>query len=670
MTAGQSSIRQKLWWLGWIPPATRARLMAEALGHAAPAARDELAAEMLEHACQPQTDRPSPRELTAAAEFQAAFISVYDQLTTHAHGAARAISDVDWSPAIIRLLGKPCASLPIGGILAAVDLNCSRSVLTVARDAVCPPGPITTAPDAIAQNITQVCAGLAARIAAAESAGNAPVLLERIVAVLGTAAATVDQHKQDVVLEMIAEALARLKVGGGRAAAQLATDVLAQADRPAAILFRTRLRKAKHARWDGAAIALLGVPSVALAAAERLLKFDPSVCDEFAARSHTLLHPARLAILRRQMASTKAKSSPLITAIQTGPSGERVAAAFIAVIPSTISATPASAETDAEFKAITDATARLSASKDPSTRYAALRSAIHRKLAPQVLEACFDSSAAIAHSATLATVFARGSRSHATTRVLEALGRSGHRDVRRLIEHASKRPVTAQSDAWPDGDDALISRKLCSLRGRPIDPAFADALAGFVAGESCSDSPQMPRTAAAALPLLARSIQPVAAGAINDALTAPDPRVRSAAFEAMAVSARLSADDFRLREAKLTLRAGLGDGHHRVRGSCVRAILSLDPHGQQSRDAATRVIGEMVESKLSLNQRAAMWAVSSVAAELAGDARAQAAVEHVRHNPADEAAIWRAERAGLGLRIFSTLHQRTQLQSHLVEVTQ
>ncbi len=656
--------------LGWFPPATRARLIAEALVCASAATRDELAAELLEHACHPQTSRPSPRELASAAEFQAAFISVYDKLTNQAHGAAAAISDVDWSPAISRLLSRPSTILPIGGIFAAVDLNCSRSVLTLARDAVCPSGPLTTNPDAIARNITQVCAGLAARTAAAESASDAPVLLERIVSVLSNAVATVDQHKQDVVLEMIAEVAARLKVGGGRTAAQLAADVLAEADRPAAILFRTRLRKAKHARWDGAAITLLGVPSVALAAAERLVRFDPSVCDQLAVRTHTLLHPVRLAVLRRQLANTKAKSSPLITAIEAGPSGQRVAAALIAAIPQTAPTTPTLVSTETEGKAITDAIVQLLTSKDPSTRHAALRSAIHRKLAPQVLEACFDASAAIAHTAALGVVFARGSRAHATTRVLEALGKSGHRDVRRLIEHASQRPAAAQGHAWPDGDDAFISRKLCGLRGRPIDPSFAEALAGFVAGESISDSPEMPRTAAAALPLLARSIEPSAAGAINDALTAPDPRIRSAAFEAMAVSARLSTDDFRLREAKLTLRAGLGDGHHRVRGSCVRAVLALDPHGQQSRDAATRVICEMVESKFSLNQRAAMWAVSSVAAELAGDARVQAAVDHVRHNPADEAAIWRAERAGLGLRIFSTRQQQSQSQSQRIEVAQ
>ena len=643
-----------------MPTAARARLMAEALCHATSATRDELAAEMLERACQPQNERISGRQRAAEAEFMAAFVSVYDKLTIHAQGAARAVSDVDWSPAVSRLFVEPAASLPVGGIMAAVDLNCGRSILELARDAVCPEGSLTTAPDAVAQNITQVCAGLAARIATAESTGDAPAILGRIVFVLSTAAATVDQHKQDVVLEMIAEVFARLKVAGGRVAAQLAGEVLAEADRPAAILFRNHLRKAKPSRWNAAAISLLGVPSVALAAAERLLKFDPAMCDELAARSHVFLHPARLAALRRQMATIKSKSSPIMTAIQAGQCGERVAAALIAVIVPAATITRASTSRQTEINGITEAIGRLASSKDASIRHAALRSAIICKMSPQVLEACFDPSASIARSATIAVVFARGCRSHATTRVLEALGRSGHRDVRRLIERATLRPSGMQSYAWPEGDDAVISRKLCGLRGRVIDLALAEALAGFVTGEAKTDCPKMPRTAAAALPLLARSGEPVAADAINDALTAPDARIRSAAFEAMAVGARLSADDFRLREAKLTLRAGLGDGHHRVRGSCIRAVVALDPDGEHSREAATRVICEMVESKFSLNQRAAMWAVSAVAAELAGDARVQAAVQHVRHNPADEAAIWRAERAGLGLRIFS--HRQTQAE--------
>lgn len=773
-----ASVRQKLRWLALSEPRSWASVIVQAIPHADAARNDELAAELLEAV----TARGS--RSAAAAE---ALISSYGSLGERGRQAASLLATTamdnqdpadPWSDAVRAVLAeldRPAAAptkagdaraealatrqaaehhrLLLGLIRAAIDLPLETSLRhsisrRIARgDAEL----IRHAAAAIAQRLASpLGAEHAAARKPAASQTITPALAARMAALLRAPLETVDQHKQDVVLELLAEVLTRSTGGGAGvldALDELPTEAeaatgrpgkaaLSRADDPTAMLLRTRLRRGAGERWPAAAISLLRRKGVASSAAERLLVLDEPAARVLCKHGHVLMDPKRGEAVARVLAGDRIQSEFLaaLRDVQGQPGRaivERAALSVLRAVPSRLAlppaerqaAVPAPEQLTPEARRAAALAAALSSAKarngigkpakpaklakpalkqakpapgaasaeqaevpaskpaasvaqtidrvaaatmllrspDAGTRHAALR-ILRDAGAPRgtpVLEACFDASAEVSMTAVMLAVLAARPETPNTThdRIVSALARGGSAPVRQLASRLVQRPLPKASAVggplWPDGDDQAISRRLVGLRGKPVEGDFAEALAGFVALQAMYEQPEMPHTVAAALPLLGRCRTAAANNAIEIALTAVEPRIRSAAFEAMAVRARLSGHEAWLTEATITLRAGLTDPHHRVRGSCVRGLMKLDPMGQQSRAAAMGALGWMVETKQPLEQRAAMWAVSAAARELAAEPAVRAMVRDVYVAPADVIASERAIVAGRALELWA-----------------
>lgn len=774
-----ASVRRRLRWLALSGPRTWANVIAQAIPHAEPAVNDELAAELLEAI----TARGS--RSAAAAE---AFISTYGSLGERGRQAASLLATtamdnhdpVDpWSDAVrvvLAELDRPGTTRPAGDKAKAEatagreSARRHRVLLGLIRAAIDLPLE-TTLRQSISKRIAQgdaemirhAAAAIAQRLASplGSASGSTPgaarspaapqsitpAMAARMAALLRAPLETVDQHKQDVVLELLAEVLTRTTGGSSAvldALDDLPTEAEAAAGRggkaaltrpedPTAMLLRTRIRRGAGERWAAAAISLLRRKGVASSAAERLLVLDEAAARVLCKRGHVLMDPQRAEVVARVLAGDRAQSE-FLTALRAGQGQpgraitERAALSVLRAVPSRLPLPPSERQAAATAQeqmtpdarraaalaaALSSAKARngigkpakpakpalkpakpaagspgaeqaeaaaakpaapvaqtidrvaaatmLLRSPDAAMRHAALRvlrDAGATRGTP-VLEACFDASAEVSMTAAILAVLAARPETPNSThdRIVSALARGGSAPVRQLASRLAQRPLpkaaTVGGNLWPDGDDQAISRKLVEMRGKPVEGEFAEALSGFVALQAAYERPDMPHTVAAALPLLGRCHTAAAGNAIEIALTAVEPRIRSAAFEAMAVRARLAGDEGWRSEATITLRAGLTDPHHRVRGSCIRGLMKLDPQGGQSRAAALGALGWMVETKQPLEQRAAMWALSAVARELATEPAAISLVQNVYMAPADATASERAIAAGRALELWA-----------------
>ncbi|MBA4120351.1 MAG: hypothetical protein C0513_06590 [Isosphaera sp.] len=429
---------------------------------------------------------------------------------------------------------------------------------------------------------------------------------------LAAAVDLADRHRRPGVLMLAARWAAAVP----RPSRAPAPAWLSLPDHPAQILLRSLVRRADAPAVRAAAWAWLAHAPLARACVERLCA--PLASDtpsDLLARAHLALSPARQAHLRAH--APKDHASPPSPARALLPHGASAAAL---PVTARLGLCRLLERWPAPRHAREEALARLLTDSAPSVRHAALRVADALDM-PLLADLCFDTHPRVAASAAAALrvrhcracAHPAAAAAPSTPTLPAGLARSPHPAVRALAglpsllpflplpaptsprvptrpgparaplaghQRAARHAPAADRPALVlTCDDHHDLARVLAARQRPLSTSDTLALCALVRAAASDPLHPTPRAAAAAAITLARASPPLRHPAHDDlrraldaALDAPDPRLRSSALDAAVLRARrspaLAAPDLLPALVRST-----ADPAHRVRGSASRGLL-------------------------------------------------------------------------------------------------
>lgn len=502
--------------------------------------------------------------------------------------------------------------------------------------------------------------------------GSAPLRAELACQALGDGIAHLSADQLSEACEAIGIAFRQVQLGGGSLARALAPALAPTTETEAArLLLRGKLRRDRTSAWYNAAWSLATFPSVAAAAAERLIQ-DAAAGSIDPGRSHLLAHPGRVAALWRAHGQQREPRDLVIAEqalLNPGASAQvSTALAKLALglcLPprphrGSVGSLRASGSNGSSGGGQTNKSLRAQATtggtrteEGPAQRdrvaLLLLRSPVSsvRQSAVRVLArsaswtalgtSLRDPSPAIARTAEAVVAVRSGLTGRKLAiQALAAAHVGEQQPVRWLARSASRPGRLVTPDALPgetlSANDHAMAQELLKLRRQVPSPETTEAVVELVC-DLLPNQAAFERTISAALPAVAWHRGDEGTELLRKMLHSPHARLRAGAFEALTKRARIIGSVSLQRETPVLLRAGLSDVHHRVRGSCLRGL--IESSITEVKPLIHRNLLAMASDCEALEQLTALYVIGRSAPSLAGEAAIGHALKAAIESPAN-----------------------------------